>query len=229
MSANKNSVQNESWKKKAKGKRKVISPIQTDIARYSDHHIDHSVHDIPCGQLNGQLCNTQAQAEVSQNTKRFHSASYEQFLSEKSTFDNQVMYQQPQFSTPFNSNMQSPPYTQQFCYPGASAGTGPPPPTPPWVSAIMEDMKIIKQSVAKLDSIEKLMSKLNLKVDELETKVKTIDTRLNEVENLNQIVSNEFEDTKETIKSTHWDLKRINTKCKEFDEIVKKLNPIARL
>ena len=72
---------------------------------------------------------------------------------------------------------------------------------PSWATEIMEDIKIIKKSVSKIDSIEKTVNKINLKVDNLETKVKTMDTRLLEVESSCSYASDEIDSTKKNIKT----------------------------
>ena len=87
----------------------------------------------------------------------------------------------------------------------------------------MEDIKSINSSVAKIDSIEKIVNKITLKVDTLETQVKTIDTKVKEVEKSKKFLSSEFEDTKKKLESVDSDMKKFNNRCKEFEDAVQEL------
>ena len=125
-----------------------------------------------------------------------------------------------------NQLMQSPPLTQtQFTWtmppgmPGAPAATS----APDWASKIMEDIKSIKVSVSKIDSIEKLDHQINSKVENLETKMKSMDTRVKEVEKSSNFVSGQFEEQKTKLKTADNEIKNLNKKCKEFEDVVKKL------
>ena len=68
-----------------------------------------------------------------------------------------------------------------------------------------------------------MVNKISSKVDNLETKVKTIDSRVSEVEKSKEFLSSGFDDTKEKLKRADSDLKRLNNKCKDFEESMKKL------
>ena len=92
-------------------------------------------------------------------------------------------------------NMQSqPPFGAQYTGPSATSNLLSP---TSWATEIMEDIKSIKSSVAKIA----LKIWITLKVDTLETQVKTIDTRVKEVEKSKESVSSEFEDTKKSADS----------------------------
>ena len=95
--------------------------------------------------------------------------------------------------------------------------------TPPWATDIIEDLKYIKQSVSTIDKIEKMVDRINTKVETLETKVKNNDARVTEVEQSNQFISNEFEETKKKITSASAEIKKLSIRCTDFEETVSKL------
>ena len=68
-----------------------------------------------------------------------------------------------------------------------------------------------------------MVNKITLKVDTLETQVKTIATRVKEVEKSKEFLSSEFEDTKKKLKSADSDMKKLNNRCKEFEDSVQEL------
>ncbi|KAH3755193.1 hypothetical protein DPMN_189882 [Dreissena polymorpha] len=49
--------------------------------------------------------------------------------------------------------------------------------TPQWAKSFIEDIKSMKLSVAKMDEIEKFLSRLNMKVEGLEQNVKFIEAQ----------------------------------------------------
>ena len=110
--------------------------------------------------------------------------------------------------------VQSPPYGSQFQT--ASA-------TPPWATDIIEDIKCIKISVSKNDKIEQIVDGINTKVETLETKVKNNDAIVTEVEQSNQFISNGFEETKKKLTSASAEIKKLSTRCTDFEETVSKL------
>lgn len=112
-------------------------------------------------------------------------------------------YVQSPFGQPFVS---SPPYT--------------PTAVPPWALELMEDIKRIKISVSKIDSIEKTVNRISTKVDALDTKVKSIDDRLIEVENANSFYSEMYENTKKTVESTQSEIQKLDKKCKELETAI---------
>ena len=149
-------------------------------------------------------------------------------------------FQQSPFAGPFMQSMQSPPpFNPQFpasnatpsmtpsmtsnmatnMAPNMAAGLS----APQWATQIMEDIKSIKQSVSKIDEIEKFVNKINLKVETLEVKVNEMSTKVTDVEQSNEFINKEYEDTKTKLKSANDDIKRLNTKCKDFENKVKML------
>lgn len=64
---------------------------------------------------------------------------------------------------------------------------------PQWATQIMEDIKIIKNSVSKIENIEKTVNQISIKVETLETKMKTMEIKVNEIEKSSTFISGEFE------------------------------------
>lgn len=96
--------------------------------------------------------------------------------------------------------------------------------TPPqWAIEIMEDLKTIKASVAKIDKIERTVDKINSKVDSLESKVKSIDGRLLETEKSAAFINKEFEESKKVISTTKSEIKTLSNKCDQFEFKLKKI------
>ncbi|KAH3829634.1 hypothetical protein DPMN_102861 [Dreissena polymorpha] len=95
--------------------------------------------------------------------------------------------------------------------------------TPQWAKSLIEDIKSIKLSVAKMDEIEKFLNKLNMKVEWLEQNVKSIEARTKEIESSSQFMNNELEDTRQKIKSTDTEIKNINKHHKELEEKIQNI------
>ena len=228
--------------KKKENKRKVISPLQCEpISRTKD------CSDQPNVKHNTQPnFNVSPESNIQTQTKRFHASApgyfdYSPYITSVSYSasnsyvpDTQTALNMNFSNMPFgagNQLMQSPPFTQtQFTgtmpgtmppgMPGAPGATSAP---PDWASKIMEDLKSIKVSVSKIDSIEKLVHQINSKVENLETKMKSMDTRVKEVEKSSNFVSGQFEEQKTKLKTADNEIKNLNKKCKEFEDVVKKL------
>ena len=125
---------------------------------------------------------------------------------------------------PFGQQMmQSPPFSSQFNPQFSAMGTSFNSSPPQWSIQIIEDIKSIKRSVSKIESIEKTVNKISSKVETLETKMKTMDSKVTEVENSNKFISDEFDKTKQKHKSASDDVKRLNDKCKNFEVVVQRL------
>ncbi|KAH3839003.1 hypothetical protein DPMN_112423 [Dreissena polymorpha] len=94
----------------------------------------------------------------------------------------------------------------------------PPPPTtpPPWAAEIMQDIKSIKLSVSKLDKLEKLVDKINARVEKLENESKAKDVKMSDVENAVQFARSEIEDTKNKIKETSSEIKVITNQYSDI-------------
>ena len=70
--------------------------------------------------------------------------------------------------------------------------------------------------MSQIDLIERFVNKINLKSEILETKVNQMSTYVTDVEKSNDFLSKEYEDKKQKLKSANDDIKRLNTKFKDF-------------
>ena len=216
---------NKTGKDKNTPKRKNISPLSSDITR-------DKVQGGKTGFTSGQN-KTRTQTQVSKQQKRFHTTTglfnfdkvSEAFPVSKMTQNlttggnmSGINYPQPNFGAQY---MQSPPFSSQFTPQFNSNVTSNATSAPAWATEIMEDIKLIKKSVSKIDSIEKTVNRINSKVDNLETKVKSIDSRVTEVEASCSFTSNEMDSTKKTMKSAQKEINEMKEKCSKFDENIK--------
>ncbi|KAH3803681.1 hypothetical protein DPMN_131947 [Dreissena polymorpha] len=92
-----------------------------------------------------------------------------------------------------------------------------------WATDLIKDVKSIKASVAKIDDIEKLLNRLNARVETLENSVKTMETRTLEVETALQFIANELEYTKQQMKITDKDLLKIHHQYKDLETTVQNI------
>lgn len=186
-----------------KNKRKNISPLFSDgtCTQVSDHAI------VQTGSRNLENSNVegskpQQEPVVSNLSKRFHPSAPEYFVF--NTPD--MSFSQQSFPGSF---MQSPPtqYTPQFM---TTTVSGQP---PPWATSIMEDIKIIKISVAKIENVEKTVNSISLKLNELETKVSSIDKRVVEVEKACTFVGEKYDQQQNDIMGVKGEVKKLQDSC----------------
>ena len=217
-------------------KRKSISPIQTNeidsavkVKQQGSNEQGEQKTEQKSNQTTGQWSLCSVSPEIEQQKKRFHALSpecyqFRPFIDNQNNLANMAM-NFPQMPFAGQMGMQSPPpFNSQYNNPplGSSMFNTQSPP-PPWATEIMEDIKTIKKSMAKIDSIEKMVNTITTKVNKLETNVKTIDTRVTETEKSNQFLSDKFEDAKKQLKHADTELKKLSTRCNEFEEEVEKL------
>ncbi|KAH3843417.1 hypothetical protein DPMN_116934 [Dreissena polymorpha] len=81
---------------------------------------------------------------------------------------------------------------------------------PPWATEIMQDIKFIKISQAKLD---KLVDRINARVEKMENESKMKDTKINAMENALQFTNSEMEQSKQKIKDTSSSVKVLSDQC----------------
>ena len=222
----------KSGKDKNTPKRKVISPLSTDITRPNEQG-GKTGSTTSSGHSNTRT----KQNEVNKQQKRFHSSTGNfNFDNVSDAFSVNTMtantnanianmagisFPQTNFGAQF---MQSPmPFTpplQSNTHLQSNSAAA-----PAWATEIMEDIKVIKKSVSKIDSIEKTNNKINLKVDNLESKVKTMDTRLSEVEAACSFTSDEMDTNKKSLSAASKDIGQIK---KNFDENVKNFETMSQ-
>lgn len=187
----------------AKNKRKNISPLLSDgtCTQLNDHAI------VQTGSKNLDtltLENTKPQQEsvVSNSNKRFHPSSPEYFVF--NTPD--MSFSQQSFPGPFLQSPQSQ-YTPQFM---ATTVSGQP---PSWATSIMEDIKTIKISVAKIENVEKTVNSISLKLNELEAKVSTIDKRVVDVEKACTFIGEKYDQQQNDITGVKGEVKLLQDSC----------------
>ena len=95
---------------------------------------------------------------------------------------------------------------------------------PQWATEIIEDIKSIKQSVAKIDEIETFVNKINLKVEILKLKVIEMIPNVTDVEKSRDFTSEEYEDTKDKFKSSNEDIKRLRKSARTLKKTLETQN-----
>ena len=96
----------------------------------------------------------------------------------------------------------------------------PPPSNPPsWMADLTKDVKEIKLSMAKLDTV----NMISLKVSDLETKVNSMDIKVNEVEDSCKFITSENDDRKKELEKTKTELKSLKSNCKTLEDKNSKL------
>lgn len=121
----------------------------------------------------------------------FYSVNKRLTMNDRSFADSSINTSNTMSNMNFNQNMTSPsPQFPHYAYnmqmpqmlqsqplyqstPMASAGQSAP---PPWAIQIMDDMKVLKESIPKIDKIERTVSNISLKINEIETKIKQMET-----------------------------------------------------
>lgn len=205
MSESKNFGQKNTGQKKKSKKRKEISPLftintqhggNTDKTGFTDPtQASYSIHDTD------SLNNTCYTGES--GYKRSQTASPQFFDFNQGCFE--MNYSQPPFNNQF---IQSPPgFTAQY------AATQPSNQPPTWATSIIDDIKSIKQSVAKIDNVEKTVNKINAKLIDLENKVSDIDKRVSEVETASSYISSKFESNAVELKTAKDQIKTLKSSC----------------
>ncbi|KAH3865331.1 hypothetical protein DPMN_028370 [Dreissena polymorpha] len=88
---------------------------------------------------------------------------------------------------------------------------------PPWATGLIEDIKTIKQQnnivVSKIDKIEESVSKITLKVEQLELQVKSMENSCN-------FINGQFEETKLKLNKSEEQIKMFNEKSNKFENIL---------
>lgn len=213
-------------RKKRKSKRKANSPLNDS------------------GQCSGQCSLTSAHAggvsDVNKQTNNIHVCSTDnnayrfpnpQIQSPIMNFSQQMPFNIPQqptgsaqsqpspmlssnsFMNPALSPTQIAPSQQMYSMPPVQA-----PGPPGWATELINDVKQIKISLAKLDKIEQTVNMINLKVTELETKVHAMDVRVEGVEKSCTFMSDENDDRKKDLEMARGEIKTLKTSCKNLED-----------
>ena len=87
----------------------------------------------------------------------------------------------------------------------------------------MDDVKSIKGSVSKIDSIENTVNSICSKLSDLETKVKDMDTRIIEVERACTFKSEKHDTNNQDLQGVKGDVKKVKDSCISLAEDVNKM------
>ena len=148
----------------------------------------------------------------------------------------QMASQQPQFpmpqgSMPFpNAGMQTPMQTQPpMMYPFPSPTQQPGSPMnfnfkPEWAVEMLDNMKDMKKDLNKLGNIEKSLSNLTLKINQLETKVSTIEPVVQNCEKSCTFLSSTYETQSKDLKSAQTEVKNLQKQCADLTNQVNEQN-----
>jgi len=93
--------------------------------------------------------------------------------------------------------------------------------TPPWAIELMEDMKHLKQSIPKIERIEKTVDIISVKMNEMEMKMKSMETRISETENACTFINTETEQHKNDLAKAKTEIKDLENKCGKLNQSVK--------
>ena len=207
MPSKKNQPKKDNTQKPKGGKRKNISPLFTDNTHSTTHTDYTDKTGFPTFSQEGDQSDS-GNNTVSSENKRFHPSSPEYFLFD---LNSMAMNCQPQYGGQF---VQSSPYTQQFStVPPAISPNSQNSQPPPWITVIMDDIKSIKTSVAKIETIEKTVNIINLKMNELESKIQTIEHRVTDVEKATTFINEQYETQSNVIKATKDEVKCLEKSC----------------
>ena len=136
--------------------------------------------------------------------------------------------QQPQYPLtqgpmPFpNANMQTPMQPQPPMMPYSFSPTQQPGPQmnfnfkPDWATEILESMKEMKKDLSKLGNIEKSLSNLTLKMNQLETKVSTMEPVVQNCEKSCTFLSSTYETQSNDLKNAQSEVKNLQKKCSDL-------------
>ena len=94
---------------------------------------------------------------------------------------------------------------------------------PTWATELIKDVKQIKESMRKIETIEKTVNMINMKVTNLEDKVKSIDNRVTEVENSSSFLAEQSDVCNQTLNSTKTELKKMKKIYDDLENEAKKI------
>ncbi|XP_053398799.1 uncharacterized protein LOC123556557 [Mercenaria mercenaria] len=97
----------------------------------------------------------------------------------------------------------------------------PPSIPPPWANELIQDMKSLKQSLPKIENIEKTVNRISAKVSEIEVKLNTIETRVDAVEQSCSFINSEAELQKNELKEAKKEIHTLHKACRNLETSVK--------
>ncbi|KAH3883189.1 hypothetical protein DPMN_007142 [Dreissena polymorpha] len=84
---------------------------------------------------------------------------------------------------------------------------------PPWAASLIEDIKNIKQQIAKIDRIEDSVNKITQKVEQLEVKVKCMEASC-------KFINEQFKETKHKLEKSEDQIKRFNEQSNKIEKCI---------
>lgn len=214
-------------RKKRKSKRKANSPLN-DSGQCSGQCSQTGAHAGGVSDVNKQTNNIHVCTSTN-NAYRFPNPQNQPPIM---NFSQQMPFNVPQQQPTGSAQSQPPPMlaSNSFMNPGLSPTQITPsqqlysmPPVqasgpPGWATELINDVKQIKVSLAKLDKIEQTVNMINLKVTELETKVNAIDVRVDGMERSCTFMSDENDDRKKDLEIARGEIKTLKTNCKTLED-----------
>ena len=88
---------------------------------------------------------------------------------------------------------------------------------PPWAAQLINNVRDINNKLSKLDTIEKTLNCLSVKVHDLDNKVSAMDTRITYVEGCCSFISDKYETHKQAIPATNESLLEMKQKCDRLE------------
>ena len=218
-----------SSRKKKKTKRKASSPLNDHSELKGSHCAQVNARAGGVSVVNKDLCGTTGTTGASSSNLYTYSTPTAQIQSPIMNFSQQMPFNMPQPQQQMSgmSGMPSQPSTsfinlsptqmpqsqQMFTMPPPQA-TSP----PSWATDLIDDVKHIKQSLAKLEKIEQTVNTIHMKVSNLEEKVKTLDTRVDQVEASCAFISNDSDDRRKETEKAKGEIKSLKERCKDLED-----------
>ena len=80
----------------------------------------------------------------------------------------------------------------------------------------MEDIKIIKDAIPSIEKIDRTVTSMNIKMNEIESKLGNLETRVQSCETSCEFISKEYDNQKTNIKTTETVVKQLERKCDDL-------------
>ena len=218
-----------SSRKKKKTKRKASSPLNDHSELKGSHCAQVNARAGGVSVVNKDLCGTTGTTGASSSNFYTYSTPTAQIQSPIMNFSQQMPFNMPQPQQQMSgmSGMPSQPSTsfinlsptqmpqsqQMFTMPPPQA-TSP----PSWATDLIDDVKHIKQSLAKLEKIEQTVNTIHMKVSNLEEKVKSLDTRVDQVEASCAFISNDSDERRKETEKAKGEIKSLKERCKDLED-----------
>lgn len=159
------------------------------------------------------------------NTAQGQQVQYPPPPSQPMSFQNSMQSPMPnpsQAQPPMHMEMPPMPFSyspSQLPNPQSSASC-----KPDWAIEILDGMKEMKRELTKLGSIEKTLSTLTLKINQLENKVPSMETVVSNFEKSSEVLSKSYDSQSKELKYAQDDIKTLRKQCESFEKHVEEQN-----